>query len=288
MFVTLVAVTAALFYLASYLHLSLYLCFTFTFVYTLGLHLAASYTEFRSLGPGGNSGFVGFLNVTWQRLLKHRDVLAAPEVPLLLHPQAGVLAGKLPPRRGARPLVLGIAPQRQVDNLPSHPKEMYCRTNAGLQRLIDKWPAYLVRDHSIPYYGVSLFGLNNDQNRKTFRFSQAEFHYDIGHVHQKDGSLHFNLHPADVAEVIRFGYGERHGISRSEWWWRSFWIRVVGKHRAALLPDFGLLGRVPTPPGFAFVYTPRDEEEVEAVIDIAKAAIWWVTNVPQDIGRGCR
>lgn len=163
---------------------------------------------------------------------------------------------------------------------------MYRQINAELQKLIDERPDYLVRDRLTAHIGsegVSICGLDNEENRETFRFSQAEFHYDFGHPHRIDGSLHFNLHPADVAAVIKSGFGERHPISRTQWWWRSFWIHIVRKNREALLRDFGIPGRVPTAPGLVFVYAPRDDEELEVVVKIAKAAIWWVTDVPQEI-----
>ena len=72
--------------------------------------------------------------------------------------------------------------------------------------------------------------------------------------------MHMTLHPLDAALVIAQGWGERHPLA-------GCWIH----------------GRRLLPPGFLMVYTPREESEVETLMDIVKAAGWWVGGV--DLGK---
>ena len=68
--------------------------------------------------------------------------------------------------------------------------------------------------------------------------------------------MHLTLHPIDAALVIASGWGERHPLAG---------CRIHGKR---LLPA-----------GFVMVYTPQNEIEVQTVMDIVKAAGWWVGGV---------
>jgi hypothetical protein len=78
------------------------------------------------------------------------------------------------------------------------------------------------------------------------------------HAHPSDGSMHLTMHPADAALVLSQAWGERHPLSSGGW-----------------------LARF-VPPGFVMVYAPRTEEEVEVVMEIIKAAAWWVGGVDAD------
>lgn len=77
---------------------------------------------------------------------------------------------------------------------------------------------------------------------------------EVCHAHPSDGSLHLTLHPDDVREVIEKGWGERHPLARDNWWWR---VKIV-------------------PSGFVLIYAPRDEGELGVVMEIIRAAAWWV------------
>ena len=68
--------------------------------------------------------------------------------------------------------------------------------------------------------------------------------------------MHLTLHPHDVSIVISSGWGERHPLA--------------GKyvHGKALLPS-----------GFVMVYAPRQESDIETVMQIVKAGAWWVGGV---------
>jgi Family of unknown function (DUF5519) len=78
------------------------------------------------------------------------------------------------------------------------------------------------------------------------------------HAHPSDGSLHLTLHPEDEAVVLKSGWGELHPLSRGGWLTRF------------------------VPQRFMMVYAPRDEEELELVLEIVRAAVWWVGGVDFD------
>lgn len=78
---------------------------------------------------------------------------------------------------------------------------------------------------------------------------------EVCHAHPCDASMHLTLHPADVKLVIERGWGERHPLARESWWWRA---KIV-------------------PPGFVMIYAPRDEKDLRYVMEIIRAAAWWVT-----------
>jgi hypothetical protein len=67
------------------------------------------------------------------------------------------------------------------------------------------------------------------------------------------------LHPQDARIVLERGWGERHPLARGGW-----------------------LSRF-VPIGFVMVYAPRDAEELEAVMEIIRAAIWWVGGQTLDL-----
>lgn len=63
------------------------------------------------------------------------------------------------------------------------------------------------------------------------------------------------LHPADAKIVLERGWGERHPLARGGWC-RRF-----------------------VPKEFVLVYAPRSGEEVEVVMRIVKAGVWWVAGI---------
>lgn len=63
------------------------------------------------------------------------------------------------------------------------------------------------------------------------------------------------LHPADAKLVLENGWGERHPLARGGWC-RRF-----------------------VPREFVLIYAPRDEDEVEIMMRIVAASVWWVSGV---------
>ncbi|MCJ1443407.1 MAG: hypothetical protein MMC23_003905 [Stictis urceolatum] len=75
---------------------------------------------------------------------------------------------------------------------------------------------------------------------------------EIAHLHGSDGSLHMTLHPSDAKLVIENGWGERHPLAG-----RGTWV----------------------PKGFMMIYAPRNQQELDAVVDIMRAGCWWVSGI---------
>ena len=78
---------------------------------------------------------------------------------------------------------------------------------------------------------------------------------EICHAHPSDGSLHLSLHPADGRTLMENGWGERHPLAKGGWF-RRF-----------------------VPKEFMLVYAPRTEEEVDTVIKVVAASVWWVSGI---------
>ena len=86
-----------------------------TYVYVL---IAGRYQAYLNLGRGGTpSTFAGFLRATRLRAYGGLwNVFQPPTTPPDMHPYRGVLdSSTLPQREGERPLVGGVARQRQLD-----------------------------------------------------------------------------------------------------------------------------------------------------------------------------
>lgn len=101
---------------------------------------------------------------------------------------------------------------------------------------------------------------NNNNNRKSPKRPSTTHNHritcngEVCHSHPSDGSLHLTLHPADVKLILERGWGQRHPLARDSWWWVT---KIV-------------------PTGFMMIYAPRNEEELKVVIEIIRAAAWWV------------
>jgi hypothetical protein len=67
--------------------------------------------------------------------------------------------------------------------------------------------------------------------------------------------MHLTLHPSDAKLMLENGWGERHPLARGGWC-RRF-----------------------VPKEFVLIYAPRDEAEVDVVIEIVAASIWWVSGI---------
>jgi hypothetical protein len=78
---------------------------------------------------------------------------------------------------------------------------------------------------------------------------------EICHAHPSDGSLHLTLHPADANVMLENGWGERHPLAKGGWF-RRF-----------------------VPREFVLIYAPRTEKELDVVMQIVAASVWWVSGV---------
>jgi len=221
---------------------------------TAVLFIHNDYQNFIKLGPGGTpSTFGGYIRINWLKLWTLSDPFDPLPLPSesSVEPSRGILARRreegtaapLPYRCGPRPQVVGIAPQRQVNQFGS--RECYL----ALRRILEH--------HGLTHgdelgVGTSCFekhGLGLFARYPVNNTCQGE----ICHVHNSDHSLHMNLHPEDAREVIEKGWGQRHPLTS-----RSF------------------LFKMPVPRQFTMVYAPRTRDELKVVCEIIEAAGWWV------------
>lgn len=216
------------------------------------LYIHHDYRSFLSLGPGGTpSTPLGYLKIKLLSLISLRDPLRPLPVPLHFRPEHGYLTPwTLPSRSGTRPVVQGIAPQRQRTQKSS--PEIYTTLVSSLRSLTtDPRNCVVERTSCFEKHSSGLFA-----STPITRTCGGE----ICHAHPSDGSLHLSLHPADACIVIESGWGERHPLAKGGWF-RRF-----------------------VPREFVLVYAPRGAEEVDVVLGVVKAAVWWVSGV--DVGRG--
>lgn len=202
------------------------------------------YQNFLLLGPGGTPPtLAGYARLAWFRLFILRDPFSPPPVSSTTtsRPATGILAAqKLPYRPGPTPTVAGLAPQRQLNQHGS--ANAFAALKATLTRLAAKHPAQFGTATScLEKHGFALFArhpVNVCGNG------------EICHIHNSDWSMHMNLHPEDIAEVLAKGWAQRHPLA---------WGRAPGQNakRRGWFPFMRV--RSPLPETFVLVYSPRGE-----------------------------
>ncbi|KAF3017414.1 hypothetical protein E8E14_005029 [Neopestalotiopsis sp. 37M] len=216
------------------------------------LYVKNDFKNYLNLGPGGTpSTFHGYLIINWFRLWALRDPFTPPPPDPTSFPSVGVLKkSPLPQRAGSRPTVAGIAPQRQVDQ--QGPEECYMALRKVLESHGSKHSDDIGLGTScFEKHGLGLFARHPVNNTCMG---------EICHVHSSDHSMHMNLHPDDVREVLAKGWGQRHPLA-----WKGRWLQM------------------PVPRQFVMVYAPRTMDEVRIVCRIIEAAGWWVMAKEQTI-----
>ncbi|KAF3764807.1 hypothetical protein M406DRAFT_340336 [Cryphonectria parasitica EP155] len=221
------------------------------------------YQNFLRLGPGGTPPtLAGYARLAWFRLFALRDPFSPPPrrvaaTTTISRPAAGVLTPQnLPYRSGPRPTVAGLAPQRQLNQHGS--PTTIASLRAALTRLAKLHPSrFGTATSCIEKHGFALFA----------RHPVSEHvcgNGEVCHIHSSDRSMHMNLHPDDIAEVLAKGWAERHPLA-------------FGAHRKWWEP------RSPLPETFVLVYSPRDESDLRVVCKIIEAAIWYTVEERVDI-----
>lgn len=199
------------------------------------------YQNFLRLGPGGTPPTLsGYARLAWFRLFVLRDPFSAPSPNAVSRPAAGVLAPQnLPYRPGPRPTVAGLAPQRQLDQHGS--TAAFAALKGVMSRLSAAQAArFGIATSCIEKHGFALFArhpVNVCGNG------------EVCHLHNSDRSMHMNLHPDDIAEVLAKGWGQRHPMA-----WGKGNKEAAGAARAWMMP------RSPLPETFVLVYAPRGEQ----------------------------
>lgn len=222
------------------------------------------YKYFLSLGPSGvSSSPAGYLKLCCLRIIAmdKKRALSAPknELKTSISPYFKTIR-HIPQRRNVRPIVVGVVPQRQLNQRGS--REEIKEFQARLAALAFKNSGQLrIGQSCIEKHSVGLFlsplapGICFHRERTNNGYKKSEratkgIPPEILHTHEIDGSLHLTLHPSDLALVIKQKWGERHPLA--------------GKT---------------CPVGFTLIYAPRDEEDFAVVLEIVKAAAWWVGEV---------
>lgn len=206
------------------------------------------YQNFLRLGPGGTPPTVaGYASLAWYRLFALRDTLSPPPFSVATsRPSRGILpAQDLPYRPGPRPTVVGLAPQRQLDQYGPHASLVTLRRT--LARLAANHPdRFGVATSCLERHGLALFArhpVNVCGNGEVF------------HIHSSDRSMHMNLHPEDIGEILRKGWGERHPLA----WGRSSPHRAKQQQPEGKAQGWFPALRInsPLPETFVMTYSPR-------------------------------
>lgn len=161
----------------------------------------------------------------------------------------------LPQRTGPRPNVVGIAPSRQEDCIPAiSPIATHSDFVSELHALAaTHLSKFLIQDSFLEGAIPTLFALQPTSP------SFAEFGNEIGHPHEKDGSMHLVMHPADTATVINAGWGERHPLCANNKKWWVDWHHAHGDRPCA-------------PGSLVLVWAPVNAEHKVVVMKCVRAA----------------
>lgn len=222
-------------------------CLALTLPIVTAFYIHKDYCAFLSLGPGGTPATpLGYLKIKLLSLICLRDPLRPIAIPPHFRPQEGYFAeDALPHRVGTKPVIRGIAPQRQQTQ----------RSGEGIYGcLVEKIKALAIDPRNRLLERTSCF-----EKHSSGLFTSVPITRTCGgeicHAHPSDGSMHMTLHPADANFMIARGWGERHPLARGGWC-RKF-----------------------VPREFVLVYAPRDKDEVEIITKIIAAGIWWVSGI---------
>jgi len=206
------------------------------------LHLHHDYLAFVALGPGGTpQTFTGYLRVKGLSFLALWNPNTPAPVPQRFQGSPGYLKN-LRERQSPRPCTKGIAPHRQVTQ----------KANAAHYQLLASGIEGMAAANTSLEIGTSCF-----EKHGTGLFSTSPAKRTCGgeicHAHPSDGSMHLTLHPADAKIVIEAGWAERHPLARGGWFERF------------------------VPGGFLMVYAPQSEEDVKLLLEVVRAAKWFVS-----------
>ncbi|KAJ9608370.1 hypothetical protein H2200_007358 [Cladophialophora chaetospira] len=222
------------------------------------------YHFFLSLGRGGPQyNLIGWFKV---HIIVRPFTLAQEDLTLTDdYPYDGARKEilSLPIRQGERPLIRGIAPQRQFTQRPG----------PGMQkRILDLFSSFVEANPQLLEQRLScaekcslaLFA-HPLLMAKPERLPEIApiFKGELGHVHG-ESSLHLYFSPADARVIIEKGWAGRHRISRTQPWWYGGIKNMWG------------IGN-----SFLIVYAPRSEEELDVLKTLITASAMWMTGEQQ-------
>ena len=159
------------------------------------------YHAFLALGPGGTpSTFSGYLRVTYLRLFAIRDPFQPPSLAQPMYPHSGYLRS-LTPRSGPRPLVSGIAPQRQINQKPG--SDLHHTLRAAFHSLAAGFPTLIRKGNScFEKHGLALFLFDNAHEHSRDTPHPAPSH--LNPTCQDTGEI-CHLHATVSNAVVNFG-----------------------------------------------------------------------------------
>lgn len=231
------------------------------------LLLKNDYQNFLRLGPGGTPPtLAGYARLTWLRLFILRDPFSPPpsSSSALSRPRSGILPmqGNFPYRPGPRPTVVGLAPQRQLNQHGS--TAAFVALKATLTRLAALHPdKFGTATSCLEKHGFALFArhpVNVCGNG------------EVVHIHNSDHSMHLNLHPDDIAEVLAKGWSQRHPLA----WGRPSQQEIASPAKKGWFP--WMRANSPLPETFVLVYAPRGTFKFPFFLDPDCLPIYLVLN----------
>ncbi|EUC43573.1 hypothetical protein COCMIDRAFT_38510 [Bipolaris oryzae ATCC 44560] len=150
---------------------------------------------------------------------------------------------KVQNRQGPRPgLTRWTLPQRQV------PENITAGASAALHNLMQEFASTAPYNEYIDTRPSKTEGgtgpaIYVKEGVKTINPVAHKIFYEVAHVHPAENSLHVYVSPQDAKLVMKRGWGQRFPVT---------WI---------------------APPSWIMVYAPRNEDEVEIVREIVRAAV---------------
>ncbi|KAH7384657.1 hypothetical protein BKA66DRAFT_416665 [Pyrenochaeta sp. MPI-SDFR-AT-0127] len=210
-----------------------------------GLAFIYDFKSWQSFGTGGTPPTLqGYLKIRrWGLYLLYKRQNLLDPSPIPDTGTAYIKPQKVPDRVGVRPsLTRWTLPQRQ------YPEKITPVASAMLHHLMQEFastPAYskYIETRPSKTEGGTGPAIYVKQNVKTINPVAHKIFYEVAHVHPAENSLHVYVSPQDAKFVLRRGWGQRFPVT---------WL---------------------APPSWIMVYAPRNEEEVETVREIVRAAV---------------
>ncbi|KAJ4371423.1 hypothetical protein N0V83_004640 [Neocucurbitaria cava] len=214
------------------------------------------FTSWKSFGTGGTpptlQGYIKIRRWGLYLLYKRQNLLDPSPIPdtgtSYIKPQ------KVPNRTGERPgITRWTLPQRQS------PEKITPTASATLHNLMQDfastapYSSYIETRPSKTEGGTGP-AIYVKPDVKTINPMAHKIFYEVAHVHPAENSLHVYVSPQDAKLVIKRGWGQRFPVT---------WL---------------------APPSWIMVYAPRNEEEVEVVREIVRAAVCFA--VSQNVQTG--
>lgn len=158
------------------------------------------YHDFLSLGPGGTpSTFAGYLRVSYLRLFTLKDPFTPPPASPTTLPASGYLLC-LPRRPETRPRVAGIAPHRQINQIPS--PQVHGALRAALHSFAGVYPTLLRKGNScFEKRGLALFMTSCLEAKAVHMSPPLLPHNKTSQLGPAPSPTHLNPTCADTAEI---------------------------------------------------------------------------------------